>query len=300
MLIPEGGVRRSDGQSFTSASVTSKDGTQIGYRRYGVGPGVILVQGAMGTTHSYHELALHLASDFTVYVPERRGRPLSPCPFSPDHSIDREVEDLAAVFDRSGAAFLFGLSSGAVIALETARRLANVRKLVLYEPPLYVPPRRMRFDLISRYNREVEAGDLPAALVSALMASGLAPTILKVAPRALTETATAIALCLDALRKSGSYPALRELVPTMRYDFNVVGSVQNRLETFASVRSDVVLLNGDRTAAYLREACAALEHVIPTSHRIELKGLAHSGPWNADRGGKPEMVAAAIELFLNA
>ena len=159
--------------------MTSKDGTRIGYDRYSAGPAVILVQGAMGTTHSYRELAKQLAIDFTVYVPERRERPLSPRSFSPDHSVDREVEDLAAMFERLGAGFLFGLSSGAVIALEAACVLPNVRKLVLYEPPLYVSPRRMRLDLVACYSREVEAGKLPAALVSALMASDLAPTILK-------------------------------------------------------------------------------------------------------------------------
>lgn len=77
--------------------VISKDKTRIGYRRYGAGPALILSNGAIGTTLSYHNLAKDLASDFTVYVPERRGRPLSPREYSPDHCIQREREDLEAI-----------------------------------------------------------------------------------------------------------------------------------------------------------------------------------------------------------
>ena len=65
---------------------------------------------------------LLLSSDFSVFVPDRRGRPLSPHPYDPGHTVDKEVQDLQALFTRSGTPFLFGLSSGAVIALETARR----------------------------------------------------------------------------------------------------------------------------------------------------------------------------------
>ncbi len=279
-------------------SVTSKDGTEIGYRRYGAGPAVVLVQGAIGTTHSYHELAGHLAGDFTVYVPERRGRPLSPCAYGPDHCIEKEVEDLEAVLGRSGACRVFGLSSGAVIALEAARVLPSIRKLVLYEAPLYVRPRRMRFDLVSRFDREVEAGHTAAALVTALLASGLAPRLLRFLPRRSTEAAVALFLRRDDRRRTRNEPPLRELVPTMRFDFKVVGGMQNRFETFGSVTSDVLLLSCRKSPAYLRESSAALGQVLPASRRIEFEHLDHSGPWNADRGGKPAIVATAMRRFL--
>src|SRR5215467_15113767 len=35
-------------ESYTTSSVTSRDGATIGYRQYGHGPGIVLVQGAMG------------------------------------------------------------------------------------------------------------------------------------------------------------------------------------------------------------------------------------------------------------
>ena len=39
-------------KGYALSTVTSKDGTTIGYRQYGHGPGVVLVMGAMGTAQN--------------------------------------------------------------------------------------------------------------------------------------------------------------------------------------------------------------------------------------------------------
>jgi pimeloyl-ACP methyl ester carboxylesterase len=129
-------------EAYLQDSVTSRDGTRIGYRRYGRGPGIILVQGAMGTAHNFHQLESSLANKFAVIVPDRQGRGLSPHQFGPDHCLQRELEDLDSLFGQTGAEFLFGLSSGGVIALEASRHLTSIRKMTLYEPPLPVGSRR--------------------------------------------------------------------------------------------------------------------------------------------------------------
>jgi pimeloyl-ACP methyl ester carboxylesterase len=77
--------------SFTMGTVMSRDGTKIGYRQAGHGPGIVLVQGAMGTAYNYDQLATDLASDFTVYVPDRRGRGMSPREYDTEHSIQNYV-----------------------------------------------------------------------------------------------------------------------------------------------------------------------------------------------------------------
>ena len=43
-----------------------------------------------------------------------------------------ETEDLAALHDASGAHYVFGLSAGAVIAIETALHRQDITKLALY------------------------------------------------------------------------------------------------------------------------------------------------------------------------
>jgi pimeloyl-ACP methyl ester carboxylesterase len=93
---------------YTVGVVISTDGTEIGYRQYGRRPGVVLVMGAMGTAHHYDELAKALAGDFTVYVPDRRGRGMSPREYGPDHSIQKELEDLGSLLAHTGARWVFG------------------------------------------------------------------------------------------------------------------------------------------------------------------------------------------------
>ena len=51
----------------TIGSVVSRDGTTIGYRRLGAGPGVIMLHGAMESSQSHFELAEALADAYTVY-----------------------------------------------------------------------------------------------------------------------------------------------------------------------------------------------------------------------------------------
>lgn len=60
-----------------------------------------------------------MADQFRLYVPDRRGRGMSG-PYSKDQGLDDEVEDVEALLRETGAHYVFGLSAGAVIALEAA------------------------------------------------------------------------------------------------------------------------------------------------------------------------------------
>jgi len=63
--------------------VVSRDGTTIGYRQMGSGPGLVLVHGGMQASQNLMKLATALAAEFTVCVLDRRGRGLSG-PFGDD------------------------------------------------------------------------------------------------------------------------------------------------------------------------------------------------------------------------
>ena len=123
--------------------VFSKDGTAIAFDRIGNGPPVILVDGAlcyrgMGQSGQLAEL---LARHFTVFTYDRRGRGGSGD--TAPYVVEREVEDIAALLSEAGgAAFVWGMSSGAVLALEAANRLSGIKKLALYEAPFIVDDSR--------------------------------------------------------------------------------------------------------------------------------------------------------------
>lgn len=127
-----------------SQRVKSADGTLIAYETRGSGPPVILVDGALcyrGQGPS-GPLADELASDFTVYTYDRRGRGESGD--TPPYSVDREVEDVAALVEEAGgSAYLYGISSGAVLALDVAAQVPGIRKLAVYEAPFIVDRTRV-------------------------------------------------------------------------------------------------------------------------------------------------------------
>ena len=122
--------------------VISKDGTPIAFDQSGQGPALILVAGATATRLAEASLAAVLAPHFTVFAYDRRGRGESGD--TVPYAVEREVEDIDALINEAGgSAFVFGHSSGAVLALEAARLLpTKITRLALYEPPFIIDDSR--------------------------------------------------------------------------------------------------------------------------------------------------------------
>lgn len=97
----------------------STDDTPIGYNRLSHhGPAVVLVGGGLDDGTENLPLGEQLATRFAVVNYPRRGRGDSG-DVQP-YSVQREIEDLAAVIDAvGGQAHLFGASSGGALALVT-------------------------------------------------------------------------------------------------------------------------------------------------------------------------------------
>ena len=72
--------------------VTSRDGTRIGYDRLGDGPPVVLVSGGSVDRSSNAGLAEQLATGYTVFNFDRRGR--GPSGDTQPYAVEREIEDL--------------------------------------------------------------------------------------------------------------------------------------------------------------------------------------------------------------
>lgn len=282
------------GNEVTEGYVTSLDGSRIGFLRRGSGPGLVLVQGAGGTAYNHNDLAQALPPTFTVFTPDRRGRGMSAKPYDDGHDIARDVEDVDAILAKTGASRVFGLSSGAMIVLEAARTLPRVTRASVYEPPFY--PGGISHDGIRQLGVEIEQGDLASALVSALLVAETAPAPIRVLPRPLARLLARGVLRVDD-RKPGPYAKLRDLLPGIRYDFNVVGGMDGKMETFASIEKPMLLVSGTKSPAYLRQSIRKLDGILPQARHIEFDGLDHSGSWNASRGGRPGVVAAALREF---
>lgn len=187
---------------YSTDAAASADGTRIGFRKIGRGSGLVLVQGAMGSVWNYDDLARAFSSSFTVYRPERRRRGISPLSYVPTHVIDRDVEDRDASIRHSGACFVFGLSSGAVITPAATAVLPAIVKAAFYEPPF--SPKGISHHLVRRLDREVARGRLAGALLTAGKIVELAK-LLRFVPRPLGRLAAVAILKREARAGPGHY-----------------------------------------------------------------------------------------------
>jgi pimeloyl-ACP methyl ester carboxylesterase len=118
-------------------SVRSLDGTEIAYEVRGSGPPLVVIHGT-GTAHERWIPVYPLFEKyFTLCAMDRRGRGGSVDEGRP-YAIEREFEDIAAVVDALGEPVnLFGHSFGGICSIGAAFLTSNIRRLVLYEPPLH-------------------------------------------------------------------------------------------------------------------------------------------------------------------
>jgi pimeloyl-ACP methyl ester carboxylesterase len=243
--------------------VLSKDGTAIAFDRIGNGPPVILVDGAlcyrgMGQSGQLAEL---LAQHFTVFTYDRRGRGGSGD--TTPYAVEREVEDIAALLSEAGgAAFVWGTSSGAVLALEAANRLSGVKKLALYEAPLIVDDcRSMTEDDWVRIGAAVAAD----------------------------RRSDAVRLFLKLVGVPGFFIALMRLLPmwsklkavahTLPYDGAIVKENQRGkplpASQWSSVTVPALVMDGGKSPAWMRHANRSLADILPNAQYRTLEGQTH-------------------------
>jgi len=236
-------------------------------------------------------LATALADEFTVYVPDRRGRGLSG-PHGDHYCLAREAEDLEVLAARSGATNIFGLSSGAIVALRTAVSVASIQRVALYEPPLAVEGASPA-DWVARYERELGRGDLAAAMLSVIQGTADSSP-LGWLPRWLTMPLMSLAIRAQTKALKGDDVPIRALIPTMHYDPQIVSESATLLHECKNLSSDVLLLGGSKSKPHLKIALDALQRVLPHVTRVELPGVGHLA---AENGGKPERVAQRLRTF---
>lgn len=280
--------------AYTTATVTSADGTTIGYRQLGSGPGVVLLHGGINGSQHLMALGAALAADFTVYIPDRRGRGLSG-PVGPVYDLATEDADLAALLDATGACNVFGTADGALFALHAAIGRPDIERVVAYEPLLFVgQPGLARFVAMNdRFDREVADGRLGQAMVTAIQGTGR-PAAMARAPRALLAPLLDLGLRFDARRTRGDDVPLRDLIGTLPREIELVKATEGTLEQYRRVGAEVLLLHGSRTDEMFTATASALAGVLPRSTSLSVPGLDHG---SVQDYGRPDQVATLLALF---
>jgi pimeloyl-ACP methyl ester carboxylesterase len=285
----------SDARTAVTSSITSKDGTTIGYRQLGHGPSVVVLHGIMESAQSHMQLAEALADTFTVYLPDRRGRGLSG-PQGSDYRLEKEVEDLDALLTKTGAHYVFGVSAGAIVCLQAALTLPAIHRAAIFEPPLIIDD-SVSTAFVERFDKEMAQGKVVSALVTAMKGSQMGPPVFNVMPRWLLELLTKMMTASEEKKAQADDVTMRMLASTLHSDFQLSVETNGALESFKAIRADVLLLGGSKSPAYFKVALDALEKVLPHAKRTEFPGLNHGASGNANRGGKPKLVAQELRRF---
>jgi pimeloyl-ACP methyl ester carboxylesterase len=264
----------------------------IGYRRLGSGPAVILLHGGMQASQHLMGLAVALSGEFTVYVPDRRGRGLSG-PHGDDYGLAREVEDVQALVRVTGASRIFGLSAGALVALGTALVTPVLDRVAVYVPPLSVDG-SVPMDWVPRFDREIAAGKSAAALATTLKGLGVEPVFGRI-PRFVLAPLMPMVLRAQREVPEGDVP-IAELVPTQQFEVRLIREMADTVNDYSAVESQVLLLDGAKSPSYFAVPLDALSAVLPHARRVTFSDLGHSGP---DDDGAPRRVAETLRDFFN-
>lgn len=256
--------------------VNSKDGTTIAFDQLGEGPAVILVSGASVSRSDNAPLATLLAQHFTVINYDRRGRGDSGD--TAPYAVEREIEDVEALIkEAGGSAFVYGISSGAVLALEAAASGLNIKKLALYEPPFMVD----------------NSGPRPPADHEAqfreLISSGRRGDAVEFF---MTKIVSLPAEFVAQARNEPWWAAAENLAHTLVYDAAIMGDYSLPNKKLASIAVPTLVINGEMSDVRLRHAALAVAEALPNAQRRTLEGQTHDVA--------PEALAPVLEEFFKA
>ncbi len=243
--------------------VTSKDGTIIAYDRIDQGPAVVIVGGILGDHSQQADLAQLLASHFTVYNFDRRGRGESGDALP--YAVEREVEDLEAMLNAAGgSAFVYGTSGCAVLCLEAAARglAPKMKKLALWEPPYIVddsrPPVPQDYlEQLRKMLREGRRGDMIELF--------------------FTQAVGMPAEFVAPMRQSPFWAAQEAFAPTLVNEAILMGNGDFKLpkERIAKATCPTLVIDGG-TTPWLSHAADAVAETLPHAQRRTIAGQPHN------------------------
>ncbi len=264
--------------------VLSKDGTPIAFETAGSGPALLLVHGTGSERGRWAIVLRELSRHFTVCMMDRRGRGGSGD--SPDYTFEREIEDIVAVSraaaeaatgDPDGPVDVLGHSFGAACVLASALHIPNLRRLVLYEPPMLreqQTPQRAEF--LRRMDEALAAGDREAVVLI------LSSEMLGI-PRA----------GFDRLRGTTAWANTLAAAHTIPRELKVSDVYGRDLEAFRSIQAPTLFLLGTASPASFRVTTETLCGLIPNSRVANLEGQQHSAMLTA-----PALFTQAVIGFL--
>jgi pimeloyl-ACP methyl ester carboxylesterase len=238
----------------------SKDGTTLSYDVYGDGPALIYITGA-SCHRSFKPImkdARIFAAEFTVYNYDRRGRGDSGNTLP--YTIEREIEDIEAMIDAAGGtAYLYGHSSGAVLALEAALLLGSkVQKVFMYDAPyVHNEEKRVKYNQLSqKIHKLLDNGKNAEAMITFLKGIGMPIVFVLLLPL------------------FPGWRTMKALAPTLAYDIALTQDMPPvERATRLSIPTQIAV--GEKSPASIHVVGRQLTKAIPNAKFVQLAGQDH-------------------------
>jgi pimeloyl-ACP methyl ester carboxylesterase len=235
--------------------IESTEGTTIALDRSGSGPPLVIVLGAFCDRSTSKPLAALLTANYTVYEYDRRGRGDSAngLPLT----IEGEVSDLAAVAAAAGEPpFVYGHSSGGMLALEAAARGVKMRRLAVYEPP-YTGDHYPGPEFGRHLDQLVATGRRDAAAEQWLAMTGTPPPI------------------IESIKSSPGWAHRQALAHTLSQDLRLANDGRVPIERLKRINFPVLAMAGAASAPWAASATATLAGALPLASRQIVDGQQH-------------------------
>lgn len=255
-------------------TVASADGTLIAYEQGGNGPHLVLVHGSALNRVRWASIRPLLEEHFTLTAMDRRG--FGDSGDSPEYSIVREFEDVAAVVDALDApALLFGHSFGALCALEAAMRTDSLAGLVLYEPSIFEGDSFCSHEQLEHLERLIAAGDREEVVKTFLA------EIMGMPPHQI-----------EALQSSPTWPIRVAAAHTLPREHRGEDSYRLPEDRASKLSIPVLLLKGGDSPPIFGKVIARLENVLPNARTVVMPGEQHLA-----MNTSPDLVVGAVLGF---
>jgi pimeloyl-ACP methyl ester carboxylesterase len=270
-------------RSEPDGSVTSRDGTSLGYWRTGPasasGRPLVLVHGTTSDHSTYDELVPHAARDRPVYVYDRRGRGASTDgPADRPYDLALEFADAAGLIEEAAGnegsdVDVLAHSFGAFVALGALSRTEKVHAAVAYSPGF--------------------GGGYPdGALerVEAAVASDDLDTALYVIFREVIGMRTDD---IDLLKQSPVWDVRKQLAWSVPRECRADATfLEEHARDLEALRTPVLVLSGETNTPGKKAIAAGVAAASPVATLVELPGQGHTAHHSA-----PASLMEAVREF---
>lgn len=237
--------------------------------------------------------------------------------------IAAEVSAIETLIEATGAIYIIGVSSGALLTLQGLLQdprsftLSKIRKVIIFEPPIFFTdrPTTCALEKLSQFERELEDGDIVGAAATAMHMVQLGPAWI---PRWLMKALSGIMFRTQdkAVQRNKAKGGddrgvctMSGLTRLLRYDFSIVEGMAAESGRYkvlswpgdaaSEQKVQILLLSGGQSPSFLTEGMNTLRDTNAGAKSVVVEGVGHELLCDREMRGQPARAVPTIREFFH-